>query len=242
MNHPWFQVDLPNGALELNDHCIQQQPDGPGFQSLESITAVINEARTGPFLSEHMRASSLWFKHCDASRLFKTQSRCLRILDVYVHKYLGRCQNLRCSNVCVACKPSLWDILPSPPAPMKAQKGARKLLMCFTYMGFTPVKFFSKLNHFCLDSLTQQIHFFDNKNKSFLGWSIRYLGENGNTGVNFTPLQSFKYSSISVGVGPEDSRIFGTSTATQDLCFVHRMPARHIASYRTQWCVPICDS
>ena len=48
VNHPWFAHDLPQGALAMNERFIQQQPVGSGFQSLESITAVIEEARRDP--------------------------------------------------------------------------------------------------------------------------------------------------------------------------------------------------
>ena len=42
--HPWFQVDLPAGATQMNDRFVLAEPVGPGFQSDKAIDACLLEA------------------------------------------------------------------------------------------------------------------------------------------------------------------------------------------------------
>jgi len=42
--HPWFQQDLPSRALRMNDEYIGLSPDGPGFQQLTEIRAMLKTA------------------------------------------------------------------------------------------------------------------------------------------------------------------------------------------------------
>ena len=43
-SHPWFRVDLPDGATAMNERFVAGEPLGPGFQSLEAIDTVLREA------------------------------------------------------------------------------------------------------------------------------------------------------------------------------------------------------
>jgi serine/threonine protein kinase len=42
--HPWFQVDLPQGATEMNNRFVGQEPIGLGFQPTEEIERSLLEA------------------------------------------------------------------------------------------------------------------------------------------------------------------------------------------------------
>jgi serine/threonine-protein kinase SRK2 len=42
--HPWFLVDLPQGATQMNDRFVKGEPIGPGFQSSEQIDMTLMEA------------------------------------------------------------------------------------------------------------------------------------------------------------------------------------------------------
>lgn len=42
--HPWFLVDLPQGATEMNDRFVKGEPVGPGFQSPDQIDLTLMEA------------------------------------------------------------------------------------------------------------------------------------------------------------------------------------------------------
>ena len=44
IEHPWFKQDLPSRALKMNDEYISLSPDGPGFQQLSEIKAILKTA------------------------------------------------------------------------------------------------------------------------------------------------------------------------------------------------------
>ena len=46
IQHPWFQTDLPGRALKMNDDYLVLTPEGQGFQQLEEIKDILNQAKT----------------------------------------------------------------------------------------------------------------------------------------------------------------------------------------------------
>jgi hypothetical protein len=46
--HPWFQVDLPQGATEMNTRFVGQEPVGPGFQQTSEIEECLLQATEDP--------------------------------------------------------------------------------------------------------------------------------------------------------------------------------------------------
>ena len=48
IQHPWFQTDLPSRALKMNDDYIQLTPEGQGFQQLDEIKDILNQAKVEP--------------------------------------------------------------------------------------------------------------------------------------------------------------------------------------------------
>ena len=46
IQHPWFQTDLPGRALKMNDDYLVLTPEGQGFQQLEEIKSILNDAKT----------------------------------------------------------------------------------------------------------------------------------------------------------------------------------------------------
>ena len=57
IQHPWFQTDLPSRALKMNDDYIQLTPEGQGFQQLDEIKAILNEAKVEP---KTVRKKEVW--------------------------------------------------------------------------------------------------------------------------------------------------------------------------------------
>jgi serine/threonine protein kinase len=60
IQHPWFQTDLPSRALKMNDDYIQLTPEGQGFQQLDEIKAILNEAKIEP-KTVRKKEVGLWY-------------------------------------------------------------------------------------------------------------------------------------------------------------------------------------